>query len=594
MMDLSNAGLDDKQLAAINHPGSVFLTACPGSGKTKTLTYKVATELCKIDDHRKFVVAITYTHRAADEILERVERLGLATAQLWIGTIHSFCLEWIIRPYAIYEPRLESGFTIINQPDAEALLEELCKSTNYPKIKTYDCGYHFVDGKIALLCSDIKKHTNVRDVLRRYFAILKQERKIDFELILFFAHKLISNFPVIAKHLSNLFSIVLLDEYQDTKEIQYLILFCIFSSRPDQTRAFVVGDQDQAIFNSLGGYAIEFDDFKRKSRLSIESLSLSYNYRSSTKIVKYFTNYRLHPGPITARSEHKEYHSVICYDRTITANHLEDEVERLIRHSLYVQRIRPEEICIIGPQWPSLAAMTRRLMSRLPECSFDGPGMIPFGRELDNFWYKVSRISLSDPAPDMYLRRVRWATEVVDALGAEGIKCNHSPKSLLKELNAIQLTEQNGMQYLEQYFQKFLELIRIPLLDTHPSLHNHYLSFFEAAHKKIARAKSDGLELIEGIDNFKRAFRPRSGITISTIHGIKGAEFDNVIAFSLLEGLVPHWADPKPLDSAKKLLYVICSRARKNLFLISETARGKAGTSELVKTNYLYDTVPND
>ena len=591
-MDLSSAGLDDKQLAAINHPGSVFLTACPGSGKTKTLTYKVATELWKIDDHRKFVVAITYTHRAADEILERVERLGLVTAQLWIGTIHSFCLEWIIRPYAIYEPRLESGFTIINQPDAEALLEGLCKSTNYPKIKPYDCGYHFIDGKIALLCSDIKKHANVRDVLRRYFAILKQERKIDFELILFFAHKLISSFPLIARNLSNLFSIVLLDEYQDTKEIQYLILFCIFSSRPDQARAFIVGDQDQAIFNSLGGYAIAFDDFKQKSLLSIESLSLSNNYRSSTKIVKYFSNYRLHPGPITACSEHKEYHSVVCYDRTISANHLEDEVERLIRHSLYEQRIRPEEICIIGPQWQSLAAMTRRLMSRLPECSFDGPGMIPFGRELDNFWYKVSRICLSDPAPDMYLRRVRWATEVVDALADEGIKCGHTPKSLLKELNAIQLTEQNGMQYLEQYFHKFLELIRIPLLDTYPSLHNHYLSFFETAHKKIARAKSDGLELIEGIDNFKRAFRPRSGITISTIHGIKGAEFDNVIAFSLLEGLVPHWADPQPLDSAKKLLYVICSRARKNLFLISETARGKAGTSELVKTNYLYDTVP--
>lgn len=592
MMDLSSAGLDDKQLAAINHPGSVFLTACPGSGKTKTLTYKVATELWKIDDHRKFVVAITYTHRAADEILERVERLGLVTAQLWIGTIHSFCLEWIIRPYAIYEPRLESGFTIINQPDAEALLEELCKSTNHPKIKPYDCGYHFVDGKIALLCSDIKKHANVRDVLRRYFAILKQERKIDFELILFFGHKLISSFPLIARNLSNLFSIVLLDEYQDTKEIQYLILFRIFSSRPDQTRAFVVGDQDQAIFNSLGGYAIAFDDFKQKSLLSIESLSLSNNYRSSTKIVKYFSNYRLHPGPITACSEHKEYHSVVCYDRTISANHLEDEVERLIRHSLYEQRIRPEEICIIGPQWQSLAAMTRRLMSRLPECSFDGPGMIPFGRELDNFWYKVSRICLSDPAPDMYLRRVRWATEVVDALADEGIECGHSPKSLLKELNAIQLTEQNGMKYLEQYFQKFLELIRIPLLDTYPSLHNHYLSFFETAHKKIARAKSDGLELIEGIDNFKRAFRPRSGITISTIHGIKGAEFDNVIAFSLLEGLVPHWADPKPLESAKKLLYVICSRARKNLFLISEAARGKAGTSELVKTDYLYDTVP--
>ncbi|MQU10173.1 MULTISPECIES: UvrD-helicase domain-containing protein [unclassified Pseudomonas] len=592
MVDLASAGLDSKQIAAIKLPGSVFLTACPGSGKTKTLTYKIATELLKITDHRKFVVAITYTHRAADEILERVERLGLPTAQLWIGTIHSFCLEWIIRPYAIYEPRLESGFTIINQPDTEALLEELCKSTNYPKINPYDCGYHFVNGKIAFLCSDTKKHTNVRDVLKRYFAILKQDRKIDFELILFFSHKLISKLPEIAKHLSNLFNIILLDEYQDTKEIQYLILFCIFSSRPDQTQAFIVGDRDQAIFNSLGGYAVAFDEFKSKSNLSIESLSLDHNYRSSTKIVEYFSHYRLHPGPITAHSEHKHYHSIISYDHKTPANSLEDEVERLIRYSLYVQGIRPEEICIVGPQWPSLAAITRRLMSRLPECSFDGPGMIPFGRELDNFWYKLSRLCLSDPAPDMYLRRVRWAAEVISALDDGGIKCGHTPKTLLKELNTIQLTEQNGMQYLELYFSKFLQLIRIPSLDSHPSLHIHYLSFFETARKKIARAKSDGLNLIEGIDNFKRAFRPRSGITISTIHGIKGAEFDNVIAFSLLQGMVPHWADPKQFDSAKKLLYVICSRARKNLFLISETGRGKTATSELENTNYSYDTVP--
>lgn len=592
MVNLLGVGLDDKQIAAINHSGSVFLTACPGSGKTKTLTYKIATELLKIDDHRKFVVAITYTHRAADEILERVERLGLPTTQLWIGTIHSFCLEWIIRPYAIYEPRLESGFTIINQPDAEALLDDLCKSTSNPKIKSNDCGYHFLNGKTAFLCSDVKKHTNVRYVLKRYFSILKQERKIDFELILFFAHKLISSFPAIAKNLNNLFDIILLDEYQDTKDIQYLILFCIFSSCSDRTRAFIVGDQDQAIFNSLGGYAIEFDEFKEKSHLSIERLSLVYNYRSTTKVVDYFSRYRLNPEQIIAHAEHKNYPSLICYDHVILADSLVDEVERLIRYSMGQQGIRPDEICVVGPQWPSLAALTRKLMSRLPECSFDGPGMIPFGRELDNFWYKLSRLCLSDPAPNMYLRRVRWAAEVISALDAGGINCGHTPKSLLRELNAIQLSEQNGMQYLELYFSRFLQLMKVSSLESYPCLHNHYVSFFEVARKKIARAKKDGLDLIEGIDNFKRAFRPRSGITIATIHGVKGAEFDNVIAFSLLEGSVPHWSDPKKLDSAKKLLYVICSRARKNLFLISEVTRNKIATNELARTSHLYDTVP--
>lgn len=587
-MDLSTAGLDDKQIAAINHPNSVFLTACPGSGKTKTLTYKIATELEKIDDHRKFVVAITYTHRAADEILERVERLGLRTDQLWIGTIHSFCLEWIIRPYAVYEPRLENGFTIINQPDSEALLKELCEGT---KLSHYDCGYHFLNGRLAPLSHKLNQHEDIRNVLKKYFAILKRDRQLDFELILFFAHKLISRIPSIARNLGNLFRIILLDEYQDTKEIQYLILLCILSSKTGNTRAFVVGDEDQAIFSTLGGHAISFEDFESASGIEIDKLTLNYNYRSSSKIVDYFSKFKLSTGVIEPRAACKDYLSKICYDNKISANQLESELVRIIRYSIDVQGISPEEICIVGPQWPTLAGLTRNLMSRLPELSFDGPGMIPFGRDLDNFWYQLSRLSLSEPAPNMYLKRMRWAQDVIRSLSAAGVNYKSTPRELLKELNQIKIEERNGLKYLEIYFSSFLDLVGISDLSSYAALQEHYFSFFENSQKKINRAKEDGLQLIEDVDNFKRAFRPRSGITISTIHGIKGAEFDNVIAFSLLEGMVPHWADPKQFESARKLLYVICSRARKNLFLISESSRGKAATKELLKVNYAYDVV---
>ena len=64
--------LNPEQEAAILEPGSVFLIACPGSGKTRTLTYKIAYELSRLKSNKQFVVAITYTHRAADEIHERI------------------------------------------------------------------------------------------------------------------------------------------------------------------------------------------------------------------------------------------------------------------------------------------------------------------------------------------------------------------------------------------------------------------------------------------------------------------------------------------------------------------------------------------
>lgn len=81
--------LNPEQAAAVVEPLSLFLIGCPGSGKTRTLTYKIAYELSRRTDKR-IVVAITYTHRAADDIQERIEVLGVDTSGLWIGTIHAF------------------------------------------------------------------------------------------------------------------------------------------------------------------------------------------------------------------------------------------------------------------------------------------------------------------------------------------------------------------------------------------------------------------------------------------------------------------------------------------------------------------------
>ncbi len=76
--------LNSEQKAAVLHPGSVFLVACPGSGKTKTLTYKIAYELSRLQFKKQYVIAITYTNRAADEIRERIEALGVDASRLWV------------------------------------------------------------------------------------------------------------------------------------------------------------------------------------------------------------------------------------------------------------------------------------------------------------------------------------------------------------------------------------------------------------------------------------------------------------------------------------------------------------------------------
>lgn len=595
-----NAGdLNPEQEQAILAPGSVFLIACPGSGKTRTLTYKIAHELSKLSGSKQWVVALTYTNRAADEIHERIEALGVDTSQLWIGTIHSFCLEWILKPYHLYLPQLAHGFRLIDQHDAEVILTKLYASFS-PKglgVTYWDCGYYVKGDGYHLTCLNDQKHATVKKILQAYLKILKDNRQIDFELLLYYAHKLISKNPSIPKLLSNLFSCVLVDEYQDTKEIQYSIVSAILTAGAGKTNILIVGDPNQAIYKSLGGYAISVADFRAMADIPITEMSLSLNYRSSDKITKYFSEYNVHATKIESAGKHKDYASTITRNNTVVKDGIDTELERLIRHNIETKGIAQNEICILAPQWVHLASMTRSLAARMPEYVFDGPGMVPFSRDVENFWYKLSKICLTSASPALYVRRTRWAAEILRELALAGVAVpEHTSKSFLRLCNTIQVTETDGLKYLRQFFADLFRAFGVDYREF-AHLKEHYDAFFDSSQSRIDRLAKEGSSFISDITAFRNVFKDKSGITISTIHGIKGDEYDVVIAYALLEGMVPHFNDGDGDISAKKLLYVICSRARKNLHLISETGRKRGRydvygpTNVLAGYQYGYDVV---
>lgn len=572
MFSLDDHDLDADQRAAINESGDVFVVACPGSGKTRTLTFKIARELEKITSSKDFVVAITYTHRAADEIVERIERLGIDTTQLWVGTIHAFCLEWILKPYGIYHAELQHGFKILDNHEREATLTELCKPYKRFKVSFWDCDYHCTKDGYVLSCAQ-GKQPYVADVLKQYFQILSKNRQIDFELLLYYANVLLTTQPAISVLLSKLFRFVLIDEYQDTKQIQYSIISSIIRAGAGSTKLFVVGDPNQAIYGSLGGYAITPADFGAMAGVAFKQLPLLRNYRSSRRIIDYFTNYAVLPATIMCASEHEHYASTVTFNSTVAKGGIEDELVRLIRYNIEVAGIQPDEVCVLAPQWVHLASMTRKLMARLPQYQFDGPGMVPFSKDPENFWFKVSRIALTKASPQMFVTRFRWAAEVLRELRDAGADISRlSQRSFLRECNSISLAETDGLTYLREFFAELFSRIAIDF-SALPALLDHHGAFFSSSQARIDRLTKEGSQFISDIENFRKVFAPRSGITISTIHGVKGAEYDAVIAYALLDGMVPHFSDPDGEESAMKLLYVICSRARKNLHLISETGR---------------------
>lgn len=596
---LLNDKLNDEQKKVILNDNSILLVACPGSGKTRTLTYKIAYEINNLNSSREYIIAITYTNRAAEEIKDRLDKIGIDTKQLWIGTIHSFSLEWIVRPYHHCIDELKFGFSILNSYESELLITQLCKENYGKSVSYYDCGYFVTPRGYRLGCLEDDKHPMIKDILRKYFDILKDSRQVDFEQILYYAYQILNRNPIIANTLKDIIKFILIDEYQDTKEIQYHIIAKILNAGGGLSRVFIVGDPNQSIYSTLGGFPMEKEELEKIFGFNLCEYSLENNYRSSQKIIGYFENFKVYESTIRAEGDLKLYPSKITYNLFLSKEEVVDEIVRLIKFNLDNECILPNEICVVAPQWIHLGSITRQLTSRLPDYSFDGPGLVPFSRDIDNFWYKVAKLSLSEPSPSFYIRRLRWANDIIKELEAVGYALDGlTNKKLLKVINSIVLEEKDGLKYLELFFLELCRILKLSI-ESYPSIKNHYSSFFESSKARIERLRKDGADFINDISSFRKAFKPREGITISTIHGTKGEEYDTVIGFALLNDYLPHFKDKDGDENSNKLLYVMSSRARKNLHFISERGRGvnyynpsgKSPTPNLVGYDFEYDVI---
>ncbi|MCP2225304.1 superfamily I DNA/RNA helicase [Pseudomonas silensiensis] len=335
-------------------------------------------------------------------------------------------------------------------------------------------------------------------------------------------------------------------------------------------------------------------DFRAQVGIPIKEMELSRNYRSSERIISYFSNFNVHATNIKSAGNNAAFPSLVTYNHYIAHTDVHDELVRLIQVSLAAGHA-PEEICVLAPWWILLASTTRKLVAMLPHCQFDGPGLVPFSNDYDNFWFKVSKILLTESSPRLLIRRMRWANDVIKDLGDFGIDTSRlTQRLLLRECNAISLMETDGLSYLDKAFAALFERLSISI-ESFPPLTEHREAFFDSSASRIERLQKAGASYINDVSFFKKVFRERTGITVSTIHGVKGAEFDVVIAFGLLQGMVPHFNEPDADVAASKLLYVLGSRARKHLHLMSEVGRprGRYGvytpTEPLVACVFAYD-----
>ncbi|MDP1710002.1 MAG: ATP-dependent helicase [bacterium] len=588
------AKLNDEQKLAVKQDGHVLLTACPGSGKTRVLIHKLAYKLRQLPDNtKKRIAAVTFTVRASEEIFRRLNGIGINSNKIWSGTLHSFCFEWIIKPYSCYLPELTNGFAIADETFTSDLISNLKAKYGLKEIDS-------VNLRINRDGSYVEQKSIQKDLLTEYHCILTSKKLIDFELIIYYSYKLLKAYPSIQHTLANIFELICVDEYQDTQDLLYAIISEIVKAGDGKTSLFLVGDIDQAIYASLGGVAKSINGIKAEvNNMPITHLTLTGNYRSNQRIIDFYSNFQNKKIKIHAIGDNAKEEGLITFNSDIHHSKIVDEIARLIQLSLG-SGIEENEICILVPQWWLITAITKKLRAALPDVHFDASGLAPMSKNRENIWYKLSRLFLTEPNPKIYSSRYRWATDLIDSFRVEAhTEFNEryrKERDLLKLINSIKSTETEGIDYLNDCFDQFLEAVEIDY-SKHPQLVENRELFFDSIEKRL---KDDTFKVPSDIQSFKSFYREMTGVIINTCVGVKGEEFDTVIVYGLLNGYIPHWNDifaGNAADAARKLMYVICSRAKTNLHLISERGRTtKKGadleiTPELAKLTFEYDDI---
>jgi DNA helicase-2/ATP-dependent DNA helicase PcrA len=565
--------LNPEQTAAVAYDGNVVVTACPGSGKTRVLTARVMRGLDELKSSRERVIALTFTNRAADEIQSRMDREHVDASRLWAGTIHSFALEWILRPYAPYSEITTRGFSVADEFYTDRLLKEL-------KAEEGLSPFAEINTTIDRTGTTFNVDNRCRAVFARYKERLRSARLIDYDDVLFVAYRLLASNREIASTIGSITRLICVDEVQDIQDLQYGILSAIYRAAFAAPCVFFVGDAHQSIYESLGALTKTPAEIAAEFGIGmIRHLELRGNYRSTQRIIDFYSRFREGIPRIQALAAHADHIGKVTFDdQTILAEDLAPTIAALIKASIE-SGIPANDICVLAPQWWHVRSLARRLVVQLPNIEFDAPGLSPLYSSRDNLWFKVGRLLLTSPSPSRTRTRYRWANEVLSDLAAfADVSLPDevtTPRRLLRLMNSISSNETDGIAYLREVFSHFLNRIRLDI-SACAALSASFDVFFEKAGEALRTA--DG-SIPGDVNSFRRFFSHPSGVVVSTCHGVKGEEYDTVIAFGLLRGYVPHWdviingSDELAADRESKLLYVICSRAKRHLYLIAETGR---------------------
>ena len=288
-MDLLT-GLNPAQKEAVEHSeGPILIMAGAGSGKTKVLTCKIAQLLAKgVAPYN--ILAITFTNKAAAEMRERVDNLiGSLAKEVWLSTFHAFCAKFLRREIEVLEC-YKRNFTIYDSSDSQTLVKNCLKELNLDE-KQYAPNSllsAISNAKNSLQTpQDFKNNADnfyaekVAEVYKLYQQKLIVNNSLDFDDLLMVTVQLLQQNPEVLNKYQSRFKYILIDEYQDTNKVQYLLANLLAQKHQN---ICVVGDADQSIYGWRGADIKNIMDFE-KDYPKAKVIKLEQNYRSTKMIL---------------------------------------------------------------------------------------------------------------------------------------------------------------------------------------------------------------------------------------------------------------------------------------------------------------------
>ena len=598
---------NEQKKAATFKDGPCLVIAGAGSGKTKVLTTRIA-NLIENGVKPYNILAITFTNKAAGEMRERVNNI-INAHDVFIGTFHSFGLKIIRENSALFN--LTSAFTLIDTEDQTSIIKKIMKDIN---ITDKMISPAFIKSKISFIKNNMLSDSEIANFLisenekiavkiyYEYEKILKRNNTLDFDDLLKKPVELFNSNKEVLEKYQDKFKYILIDEYQDTNEVQYKLVKLLSKK---YLNLFVVGDPSQSIYAFRGANYQNILNFENDFK-GCTVIKLPQNYRSTQTILDAANEVISHNKQrkdldlFSDLGQGVKIKYIRTFNDSMENKRVVDEIQKL-----YEEGYNRKDMAIFY----RTNAQSRSIEDALVKAN------IPYKVFGSFYFYKRKEIKdllaylklIANPSDDVSLERVinepkrKIGDKTIENLREKARSLNISMFEAIdsgKELefknlilNLIEISKDTSITGL---IDKTLELSKMKetyendkSLESDIRLENlmEFRSVSETYEKETGNVNlSDFLMEVSLVSDAAEYSLDSDAVTLMTVHSAKGLEFKVVFIIGLEENIMPiskALYDDEELEEERRLMYVAITRAKEKLYLLNAGRRMLYGNMQM-------------